>query len=272
MTIGFRWGAALFVACILCSKAFADEGALQDAVAIARAVDERPAGDRQIAELEMTLTDKAGRTRQRIVRTRSMQFEDGSRSLFVIDAPEDVRGTAVLSVDYEAGGRADDQWLYLPSLKKATRIASTGKTGSFLGSDLTYADITRQDLADYTHTMVEQDVDVDGEACWLIEARPANDRVASETGYVRSLYWISKARMMPVQAKHWIGEGRRLKYLRFEEPEQVDGIWTARRLVVRVMRDGALESTTVLRTTRIAFDSPEVTAEDFSPHRLEQSP
>ncbi|MCO4745193.1 MAG: outer membrane lipoprotein-sorting protein [Proteobacteria bacterium] len=237
---------------------------------IIQAVDARDGGDRSKGRIVMTIRDDDGRTIERTLQTRAMSFESGTKTLFIIEAPEDVRDTGLLSIDYDKGAKADDQWLYLPSLRRVTRIASSGKSGAFLGSDLTYADLTKSDTEDFNFTLVEQAVDVDGEACWLLEAVPKVERVAQETGYVKTHYWISKEKLIPVQAKHWVAEGRKLKYMKFAEMTEVDGIWTAKRIAVRVVRGGEVESETVMQTDWIHYDQEDVVPADFTERRLER--
>ena len=76
-----------------------------------------------------------------------MEFDKGTRQLMMFESPADVRNTGMLSIDYKDGNKDDDQWLYLPSLNKSTRISSGDKSGSFMGTDLSYADMTRADQA-----------------------------------------------------------------------------------------------------------------------------
>lgn len=241
-----------------------------DPRAIMTAVEERARGDKLVARLQMTIIDPSGRKRERVVRSRGMDFEGGTRQLLVFESPADVRNTGLLSVDYDDGGKTDDQWLYLPSLKKSMRIASGDKSGSFMGSDFTYADMTRADPSDYDYTLTDAKADVGGEACWLIEATPRNDRARKETGYAKTQVWISKTKLVPLQAKSWVTEGRKLKYLKFEEYKQLDGTWIAHRLSARTTRNGRPLSTTVLVFSDLKLNQPDVKADDFTQRRLEQ--
>ena len=59
----------------------------------------------------------------------------------------------------------DDQWLYLPALKKTKRIASGDKSGSFMGSDFTYADMTTRNLDNYDYTLLKEDLLNDVPVC-----------------------------------------------------------------------------------------------------------
>ncbi|MEA3415030.1 MAG: outer membrane lipoprotein-sorting protein [Thermodesulfobacteriota bacterium] len=69
---------------------------------------------------------------------------------------KDVRRFLLLAFDYDDPDKDDDQWLYLPALKKTKRIASTDKSDSFMGSDLTYSDMTSRNLEDYDYTFYEK--------------------------------------------------------------------------------------------------------------------
>jgi len=241
-----------------------------DAVEIMRAVEDRELGDRSVARLEIEITDKAGRKRSRTVRSWSMDFEDSRKQLMLFESPADVRNAGLLSVDYDDPARSDDQWLYLPSLSKTTRISGADKSGSFMGTDLTYADMTRRDIEDYEYAILEASAEVGGEAVWLIEARPKTDQERSETGYLKTHIWVSKDKLVPVQSKAWVSEGKRLKYTQFKDIKKVDGLWIAHTIGVRTVRNGQVESSSALVFTSIAFDQEEVTADSFSERRLEQ--
>ena len=124
-----------------------------DAKAIMDAVEKRNRGDRVLGRIVMTITDNAGRKRQRVVRSWQMDFAEGTRQLMMFESPADVKGTGMLSLDYTSGDRDDDQWLYLPSLNKSTRISSGEKSGSFMGTDLSYADMTKTDPSHYAYSV-----------------------------------------------------------------------------------------------------------------------
>lgn len=252
------------------SAAHALDLSTSDARAIAQAVSDRDDGDKRVAFLTMTLTDAGGRKRVRGVRTRTMDFPGGIKSLLLFASPADVRNTGLLSIDYESSKKDDDQWLYLPSLHRSTRISTSDKSGAFLGSDLTYADMSKRNVKDYDYKLLEGSVNVDGEDCWLIEARPRTAKEKKETGYLKIQQWISKSKLMRIQIKAWVTEGRKLKYLKFSEIRKVDGILMAHRVTVRTMQKGKVKSTTVLQFRGVHFNQPSVTDADFTQRRLEQ--
>jgi outer membrane lipoprotein-sorting protein len=241
-----------------------------DPAAIMAAVENRDSGDKQVARLQITIRDKAGRERTRVVQSRSLDFEGGTKQLLIFESPADVRNAGLLSIDYEDGTATDDQWLYLPSLKRTTRISSSDKSGSFMGTDLTYADMTRKDPNAYEYTMVNPSETVDGEDCWVIEARPKTEKEKTETGYVKSHVWVSKSKLMAVQVKAWVISGKRLKYTQFKDIKQVEGIWMPHLLTVKTTRSGEMESQSILQFTDLSLNAEDVKDSDFTEQRLEQ--
>lgn len=241
-----------------------------DAQAIMQAVEGRETGDKTTLTLSITITDKAGRERNRVVQVRSMEFDQGTKQLLLFEKPADLYNAGLLSIDYADGTATDDQWLYLPSLGKTTRIASADKSGSFMGTDLTYADMTKKDPAAYDYAIVEQSTMVDGEECWLIEATPKTEKEQKETGYAKSQVWVSKSKLMPLQLKALLTDGGRIKYTKFSDVRQVDGVWMAHSVVVRTVRNGEVESTSTLLTSNVTLHDDSVAESDFTEARLEQ--
>ncbi|MDH5672951.1 MAG: outer membrane lipoprotein-sorting protein [Myxococcales bacterium] len=254
----------------LAAPALALDPNTKDARAIAKAVEDRESGDRIVSRVTLTLQDAAGRKRVRKLNQQSLKFDGGTRSIIFFEAPADVRNTGLLSVDFDDGKKEDDQWLYLPSLHKSTRISTSDRSGSFMGTDLTYSDMTKKDPEQYDYAIIEQSVKVDGEDCWLLEARPRSEKEKKETGYVKTHTWISKSKLMPVQVKAWVKEGKKLKYMKFSNFEKIDGIWVAKRLAVRTVRGGKVDSQTLLETNTMKFNQASVTESQFSERRLEQ--
>lgn len=241
-----------------------------DAQKIMNAVESRAEGDRAKGLLTMTITDGAGRERKRELASRTLQFKEGTKQIMVFKSPADVAGTGLLSIDYDDGAKDDDQWLYMPSLHKSTRISSGNKSGSFMGSDLSYADMTRADPAHYEYSVVGQNVDVEGEATWQIEARPKTDKAKKETGYVKTEIWISKAKLVPLRLKAWVKEGKKIKLIAFQDLKQIDGVWVPHGIVARTMRGKKVESTTVLQFADISYGNADVGPDLFNEGQLEK--
>jgi outer membrane lipoprotein-sorting protein len=241
-----------------------------DPRAIMQAVEDRPTGDKSVGRMQMVIIDQGGSQRVRAVQTRTMDFPEGTKQLILFESPADVRNTGLLTVDYDDGAKVDDQWLYLPSLRKSTRISSSERSGAFMGSDFSFADMASRTVEDFDYTMAEQSASVQGEDCWLIEARPRTERAKEETGYVKSQVWVSKSKVMPVQAKHWVREGKKLKYMKFEDIRPISGILVAHKISARTVSGKTALSTTVITFSDLRFGDKSVGDGDFTQRRLEQ--
>lgn len=139
------------------------------------------------ADLRMILTNRHGDESTRVIRTRTLEVAvDGDKSLSIFDNPRDVKGTAFLSFTHKTG--PDDQWLFLPALKRVKRISSANKSGSFMGSEFAYEDITSQEVEKYTYRWL-RDEDCVGKPCFVIKRDPVDPR----SGYRRQVVWIDQA-------------------------------------------------------------------------------
>jgi len=140
------------------------------------------------AEMEMVLRNLQGEESRRRIRIRTLEVPgDGDKILMIFDTPKDVKGTAFLSFSHKVGD--DDQWLYLPALKRVKRITSRNKSGSFMGSEFSYEDIASQELEKYTYRWIRDEV-LDGEDCFVIERYPVDKE---NSGYIRQVVWLDKA-------------------------------------------------------------------------------
>ncbi len=252
------------------SEANAIDSNTKDPRKIIQAVENQETGDKRVAQITMTVIDNSRRKRQRILHIKSLKFDNGTKTLLLFQSPADVRNIGLLIIDYIDAGKEDDQWLYLPSLHKSTRISSSDRSGSFLGTDITYADMTTSSMDAYDYKLLKDSVMVDGEECWLIEARPRTEKEIATTGYIKTLSWISKQRVIPIQAKMWVKEGRKLKYVKSSEIKKIDGVWVAHKLSVRTIKNNKVESTTVMKTDSVKFNEESVKDSDFTERRLEQ--
>ena len=120
-------------------------------------VDARDDGSSLISTMQMTLIDKNGKKRNRQMRTFSKDINANTehKTIFFL-SPSDVKNTAFLTYDYSADDKDDDQWMYLPALKKTKRIPASDKDAAFMGSDFSYADMTDKELNDYTFNLVKE--------------------------------------------------------------------------------------------------------------------
>jgi outer membrane lipoprotein-sorting protein len=235
---------------------------------IMEAVEDRDDGDNGIFEMEMILIDKNGHERKRQIR-RFMQ-DKGEDTYFIMffQSPADVKDTGFLTYDYDEYEKDDDQWLYLPALKKTKRIASSDKSGSFMGSDFNYSDMTDRNLDAYKFKTLKE-AEVRGDKCWLIEAIPQTRKEIEETGYKKSLLFVRQDNFVVVRGVHWTSEGGKIKYMDMPKLEQVEGIWVAREMTMTTKKAKKTQHKTVLRFHDIRFNQ-DLDEGMFSIRRLEK--
>ena len=155
--------------------------------AIAFEADRRDSGFGDlVSELEMVLENREGETSTRRLRLKSLEVpDDGDKLLLIFDEPADVKGTALLTFTHKTGG--DNQWLFLPALKRVKRISSSNRSGPFVGSELAYEDFTSQEVEKYAYRYLRDEA-VDGADCFVVERRP----VEAGSGYTRQVTWLDK--------------------------------------------------------------------------------
>ncbi len=190
---------------------------------IAREVDRRDTGFGDYAvEMEMLLRNRQGEESRRYMHTRIMEVDgDGDKSMIVFDRPRDVKGTALLTYTHKHG--PDDQWLYLPALKRVKRIASRNKSGPFMGSEFAYEDLSSQEIEKYTYKFIRE-TELNGAPMFLIERYP----VDKYSGYTRQQVWINKAEYRPEKIDYYDRKNALLKTLTFRGYHQYLGrYWRA---------------------------------------------
>ncbi len=260
----------------LSTQLYAIDPNTSSAKEIMDAVENRPEGDKSKNILTIKIIDNSGRERTRTVRSYSLKFPEGTKQFMQFEEPADVKNTRMLSYDYKSGAKDDDQWLYLPSLSKTTRISSGEKSGSFMGTDLSFSDMTKTDTKDYEYQILAQSemVNVAGqeekEDCWKIESKPITDKAKEETGYLKSEVWVSKSKLMPVQIKSWIREGKKNKFIQFGHFKEVDGIWVAHSIKAWTKKQAETESTTLIKFDQLSYNNADVNEGLFQQGRLEQ--
>lgn len=224
--------------------------------AIMEKVDARDDGDHQTSDMEMVLIDKKGQKRVRKIHTFSKdKGEDTMRLMFFLH-PADVKDTAFLTYDYDDPNKDDEQWLYLPALRKTKRIATSDKSSSFMGSDLNYSDMTSRDLEDYDFSFYEKakESEVRGKKVYVIWSVPRSKNVIDETGYEKSLVFVRPDIDMVVRAIRWVKEGGYLKYVDVKGLEKIDDIWVATETHVTKKKNKNTVHKTLLRLEDVKFN------------------
>jgi hypothetical protein len=236
---------------------------------IMQKVNDRDDGDRSISEMEMILIDKNGKQRVRKIKTYGREQGQQTQSLMFFLTPADVKNTGFLTYDYDESGKDDDQWLYLPALRKTKRIASGDKSGSFMGTDLNYSDMTSPDIDLYKYTLMKE-TKVRGQKAWQIKSVPKTKAEAEKSGYSKSVIWICQDNYMMTRAVRWVYNKKRNKYFDAKKIEKIDGIWIATELHVTTKSGKKTLHKTILLQKNIHFNQAEVNEGMFTVRRLEK--
>ena len=172
------------------------------------------------SELNMTLRNRHGEESTRHIRVKTLEvIGDGDKSLSIFNTPRDVKGTAFLSFSHKEG--PDDQWLYLPALKRVKRISSNNKSGPFMGSEFAFEDLSSQEVEKYTYKYL-RDENLNGMDSFILERYP----VDKKSGYTRQVVWFDKAEYRPLKIVFYDRKNALLKTLEYDDYRQyIDKIW-----------------------------------------------
>ncbi|MFH1594042.1 MAG: outer membrane lipoprotein-sorting protein [Candidatus Omnitrophota bacterium] len=198
-------------------------------LAIAMEADLRDRGFNDFtADMLMLLRNKHGQEGTREIRVETLEgLDDGDKSLTIFETPRDVKGTVFLTFTHKEG--SDDQWLYLPALKRVKRISSSNKSGSFMGSEFAYEDITSQEVEKYTYRWLRDEV-CDGEDCFVVELYPVDKK---NSGYTKQVSWIDKKEYRVLKTDYYDRKESPLKTLTVSGYRKyLDRYWRAEKMYV----------------------------------------
>lgn len=177
---------------------------------------------------DMTLTLINAQGAQSVRKLAFNGFEGTTRhdkTLLVFSYPADMKGTMLLT--HEQADKDDDQWLYLPAVKRVKRIASANQSGSFMGSEFAYEDLIVRQIDKYTFRYIGDEV-IDGKDCYVIERIPKN----KNSGYSRVVRWRMKDNLQELRTDYYDRKGELLKRRMMEGHRLIDGFWRVRKISV----------------------------------------
>ena len=176
----------------------------QNGLEIATMVDNKVVPEDIISKTTMLLTNRKGKTRTSTILSKSSN--NGSKQILWFLAPLDDKGVAFLKIEHD--NKSDEMRMWLPAFKKVRRISSSKKGDSFMGSDLSYEDMTSRSLEENIYKRLEDDT-LDGKDCFVLEVLP-NEEIKST--YSKHITWIDKESMIAVQEESYdLGGGLRKK-------------------------------------------------------------
>jgi outer membrane lipoprotein-sorting protein len=233
-------------------------------LAIAREADKRNTGFfSTTADMLMILKNRHGQESRRRIRFRNLEVAgDGDKSLTIFDSPKDVKGTAFLNYTHKEGD--DEQWLYLPALKRVKRISSRNKSGSFMGSEFSYEDIVSQEVEKYTYRWI-RDETYESNDCFVSERYPVDQK---NSGYSRQLTWLDKEEYRVWKVEYYDRKNAHLKTLTLRNHKQYEGkFWRALELYMVNHQTG---KSTLLQFSNYKFNVG-LTDDDFNKNSLKRA-
>jgi outer membrane lipoprotein-sorting protein len=210
------------------------ETAEEEGLKIAIATDIRDSGWKSMrANMEMILEDRSGKTSTRKIESRQLEVDgDGDKSLSLFKEPRDVSGTAMLTFTH--GLDPDDQWLYLPALKRVKRISSKNQSGPFMGSEFAFEDLGSQEVEKYSYKYLRDEGCGEGLDCTVSERYPEYQN----SGYTRQITWIDKTEYRPIKIEFYDRKNSLLKTLVFNDYNEYEGYWRASQYIMQNHQTG----------------------------------
>lgn len=222
------------------------EEAAEKAWKIITEVDNRDQGwQDSAANMLMTLRNRQGKESMREIRVTNLEVDgDGDKGLIVFNKPRDIKGTAFLT--YSHALDPDEQWLFLPALKRVKRIASSNKSGPFMGSEFAYEDINSFEITKYNYIYL-YDETLNEQDCFVLQAQPKYQH----SGYTKSYIWIDKAEYRIQKIAFYDRKSALLKIQFFSDYQQyLSQYWRAHTMTMENQQNG---KTTTLQWSNFTF-------------------
>ncbi len=178
------------------------------------------------SDMTMTLINANGQKRERKMTMLVLEKDGGDKSLMEFLSPADVKGTKFLS--YSHIKKDDDQWLYLPALKRIKRIASKNKSGSFMGSEFSYEDLGSFDVDKYSYKGEAKLTTVDGKKVYVGERTP----ITKNSGYTKQISWTDAKTFLTLKVEYYDRKHELLKTATFEDYKKISGVWRIGKMVM----------------------------------------
>ncbi len=176
-----------------------------------------PTGEDQSSTLKMTLTNKQGKQRLRVIKQFTKDFGEVEKKIMFFQSPADIKNTSFMNWSYNSD-KNDDQWIYLPALKKIKRISSDSRSDYFMGSDFTYDDLGDRKLNADIHKLLRTET-INGKDYYVVESISKDE----DYMYSKTITWISKDTFIGIKKEFYDEDGDLLKILSINKTEEVSG-------------------------------------------------
>jgi len=206
----------------------------------------RPTGEDQLSDLTMELINKSGDNRVREIKQFTKDFGDVEKSIMFFLSPADVKNTSFMNWSYDSD-QSDDQWIYLPAIKKTKRISSDSKSDYFMGSDFTYDDLGDRKIDDDIHKLIKEE-NINGHDCYVVESISKDE----DYMYSKTITWIIKENFIGYKKEFYDEDGELLKILSIKEFKNISGILVITNSVMHNIRS---DHKTIMKLSNIEINS-----------------
>lgn len=203
-------------------------------------------------ELTLEITNQSGDTRHRAMIGIKKYYKNHSKTIERFTYPKNIKGTTLLTFDYKNDEKADDQWIYLPSLRKVKRIPASRSSDAFAGTDLTFEDMKEDwQLAKYNYQYIRMEGGIEN-PIYVIEATSKTEQIRNDIGYSKIICWIDKLNYVMVKAIYFDAHGEKLKTFEGSVTKK-DGLFAYRKIE---MKNVQRNHKTTIVFTLIEFNKP----------------
>ena len=171
------------------------------------------------SQMQMTLINANKQRRSRDMSMMTLENPKGNKSLMTFLSPADVKGTKFLN--HEHINKDDDQWLYLPALKRVKRIASSSKSGSFMGSEFSYEDLSSFNPKKYIFKGDAKIGTLNGEKVYIGERIPKS----KNSGYTKEVSYVDAKTFLIKKVDYYDRKHELFKTATFDKYKKIKGKW-----------------------------------------------
>jgi len=218
----------------------------------------RPTGKDVRSKMTMTLVNSRGATRERVIDQYLKDYGETEKMVMFFLSPADVRDTSFMNWSYD-DGRDEDQWIYLPALKRVKRISSDSKGDYFMGSDFTYDDLGDRHPSEDEHRLLRME-SIGNDTVYVVESIPREDDYL----YSRTVTWVVKDKWIGLKKEFYDEDGDLLKTLDIRNVEKISGYWVLTDLEMHNVQEN---HTTNIILSDVRLDSG-VSDDMFSERRM----
>lgn len=200
--------------------------------------DQQQKSQDEYTEMTMTLISKTGKKRiRKVVQYQQTDNRGDKKILIRFLSPPDIKGTGLLTLEHH--NREDEQWLYLPALRRVRRISAAEKSDNFVGTDFTYQDLKSEDMDQYHYRLTGEE-SIDSIPCYVVEAIPSTKSERKKSAYGKRIFWISKDHFVLVQVHFFDKKGKLFKILNASEIREIDKTnkWRAWHIEIKNLQNG----------------------------------